>query len=244
MPTPKKVRLADSFGRSHEKSPSMQRPALSFATVQWPLDDSMDMVKVLTERRFNANVHAAVQAIIQEDSFLPVRMWLVPEDGTLDDPDAVTAYCPTTSGILEVGFIAKRAARLYRRQLELIGLKGEAVEVLCYIEGSQHNLYPLLQIYLPADFDQFYEAGYHKDPANLPAWLSDTSPVQKRPLVKKDLSDFTYDEIRKVCCCVLKRNHRKSLPNAIERMLANWDGSEGSMANVAMRAFGVEAYEK
>jgi len=69
----------------------MQRPALSFATVQWPLDDSMDMVKVLTERRFNANVHAAVQAIIQEDSFLPVRMWLVPEDGTLDDPDAVTA---------------------------------------------------------------------------------------------------------------------------------------------------------
>ena len=95
MPTPKKVRLADSFGRSHEKSPSMQRPALSFATVQWPLDDTMDMVKVLTERRFNANVHAAVQAIIQEDSFLPVRMWLVPEDGTLDDPDAVTAYCQT-----------------------------------------------------------------------------------------------------------------------------------------------------
>ena len=50
MPTPKKVRLADSFGRGHEKSPSMQRPALSFATVQWPLDDTMDMVKVLTER--------------------------------------------------------------------------------------------------------------------------------------------------------------------------------------------------
>ena len=101
-----------------------------------------------------------------------------------------------------------------------------------------------MQIYLPADFDQLYAAGYHKDPANLPAWLSDTSPVQKRPLTKKDLSDFTYDEIRKVCCCVLKRNHRKSLPNAIERMLANWDGSEDSMANVAMRAFGVEAYEK
>ena len=40
MPTPKKVRLADSFRRSHEKSPSMQRPALSFATVQWPLDDT------------------------------------------------------------------------------------------------------------------------------------------------------------------------------------------------------------
>ena len=40
MPTPKQVRLADSFGRGHEKSPSMQRPALSFATVQWPLDDT------------------------------------------------------------------------------------------------------------------------------------------------------------------------------------------------------------
>ena len=36
MPTPKKVRWADSFGRSHEKSPSMPRPALSFATVQCP----------------------------------------------------------------------------------------------------------------------------------------------------------------------------------------------------------------
>ena len=40
MPTPKKVRLADSFGQSHEKSPSIQKPALSFATVQWPLDDT------------------------------------------------------------------------------------------------------------------------------------------------------------------------------------------------------------
>ena len=106
-------------------------------------------------------------------------MWLVPEDGTLDDPDAVTAYCPTTSGILEVGFIAKRAARLYRRQLELIGLKGETVEVLCYIEGSQHNLYPLLQIYLPADFDQLYAAGYHNDPANPVSYTHLTLPTKR-----------------------------------------------------------------
>ena len=60
----------------------------------------------------------------------------------------------------------KQAARLYRRQLVLIGLKDKAVEVLCYIKGSQHASCPLLHIYLPADFDQFYEAVYHKDPAN------------------------------------------------------------------------------
>ena len=56
----------------------MKRPEISFATVQWPLDDTLDMVKATTERRFEANIRRAVQGIIDEGSFLPSRVWLVP----------------------------------------------------------------------------------------------------------------------------------------------------------------------
>ena len=215
----------------------MKRPEISFATVQWPLDDTLDMVKATTERRFEANIRKAVQGIIDEGSFLPSRVWLVPEEGTLDDPDAVAVYFPTARGVIEVGLIAKRAGKLYRRQLELIGLKDEPIEVLGYISGGQQTRRPLVHVYLPADFDQFYETGYHKDPANHPAWLLDTSPVQKRPLTKKDGTDFTPDELRKVYCWYAKREGWKSLPDGIEQMLTDWTGDEQNMVGLAIRAF-------
>ena len=215
----------------------MKRPEISFATVQWPLDDALDMVKVTTERRFEANIRKAVQGIIDENSFLPSRAWLVPEEGTLDDPDAVAVYFPTARAVIEVGIITKRAGRLYRRQLEIIGLKGEPIEVLGYISGGQQTRRPLVHVYLPADFDQFYEIGYHKDPANHPAWLSDASPVQKRLLTKKDGTDFTPDELRKVYCWYAKREGWKSLPDGIEQMLTSWTGDEQNMVGVAIRAF-------
>ena len=215
----------------------MKRPEISFATVQWPLDDTLDMVKATTERRFEANIRRAVQGIIDEGSFLPSRAWLVPEEGTLDDPDAVAVYFPTPRGVIEVGIITKRAGRLYRRQLELIGLKDEPIEVLGYISGGQQTRRPLVHVYLPADFDQFYETGYHKDPANHPAWLLDASPVQKRPLTKKDGTDFTPDELRKVYCWYAKRKGWKSLPDGIEQMLTSWTGDEQNMVGVAIRAF-------
>ena len=139
--------------------------------------------------------------------------------------------------MIEVGIITKRAGRLYRRQLELIGLKDEPIEVLGYISGGQQTRRPLVHVYLPADFDQFYETGYHKDPANHPAWLLDTSPVQKRPLTKKDGTDFTPDELRKVYCWYAKREGWKSLPDGIEQMLTDWTGDEQNMVGVAIRAF-------
>ena len=215
----------------------MQRPAISFAPVQWPLDDKLDMVKATTERRFEANIRKAVQGIIDENSFLPSRAWLVPEEGTLDDPDAVAVYFPTARAVIEVGIITQRAGRLYRRQLEVIGLKGEPIEVLGYISGGQQTRRPLVHVYLPADFDQFYEIGSHKDPANHPAWLSDASPVQKRLLTKKDGTDFTPDELRKVYCWYAKREGWKSLPDGIEQMLTSWTGDEQNMVGVAIRAF-------
>ena len=197
----------------------MKKPQLSFAKVQWPLDDQLDTVRVTGEKQLAKQVTAAARALVIEDSFHPARAWLVFEDGNTDDPNAIAVYFPTSRGAFHVGYLLKSTARVYRLQMESLGRKGETLEVLGCICISSREERASVMLDLPADFHEFCRQGYHKDPANRPAWLSDISPIRKRLVTCPDGSDFTADELRKMNCWFSRRHGRASLPKFIEKNL-------------------------
>jgi hypothetical protein len=212
-------------------------PRLSFAEVLWPLDDKLAMLKCTVERRFQKNCEVACREILEEGSFLPARAILLPEDGTLDDPHAVSIYALTKKAGLEVAVIRGRTASLYRRQLEVIGYANEPVEVLMSIQGSLRTQKFAVGINLPEDFDEYVLQGYHTDPANRPTWLSDPSPVQKRRITRTDGGDFTPDEQRKICCWKAKQTGKSSMPRVIENAVAKGAAFEHELFGLAIKAF-------
>ncbi len=76
----------------------MNKPHISVVSVLWPLDEKLGLLKVRTERRFHKNIARVTEAIADEDSFLPPKAWLVPENDHLDSPDHVAV--PEPSGLV------------------------------------------------------------------------------------------------------------------------------------------------
>jgi hypothetical protein len=115
---------------------SLPIPRLSFAEVQWPLGSRFDMVMCVVERRFQRNCQIAFREIREAGSVLPARAILLPEEGTLDEPNAASVYVLTKKVGLEVALIRGRTASLHRRQLEIIGCPNEPIEILISIAAS------------------------------------------------------------------------------------------------------------
>jgi hypothetical protein len=103
------------------------------------------MVKATTEWRFEANIRRAVQGINDENSFLPSRVWLVPEEGTLDDPDAVAIYFPTARGVIEVIDTFRLLDQLFEFPVDRVE-PGFDLGVLGVIAGRREELQRLLDL--------------------------------------------------------------------------------------------------
>jgi hypothetical protein len=115
-----------------------------------------------------------------------------------------------------------------------LGRAGETLEVLGSIVRGATSTRASVAIYLPVDFDELVRTGYHENPLNSPAWLSDGVPVRAEAVAKQD---FTLDELRKIYCWSAKRHFLPSLPNAIEDELRRWQGEEFQPVGKAIREF-------
>lgn len=211
----------------------MNKPQISFASVLWPLDEKLGLLKVRTERRFHKNIARVTEAIADDDAFLPPKAWLVPEDDHPDSPDHVAVWVLTIRGMYEVGYLPGRVATMYRKQLGLVGLAGATIEVTGRTCGGPGFSDPTVHVYLPDDFDLLVEAGHHEKPENNPAWLRDGNPVRKRPAG----CDYTADELRKIYCWAARKERWSYLPDRIEWHVSRWDRDPVVNVSLAIKLF-------
>lgn len=204
------------------------RPPFSLAHVRWireseEKDEDGDtyiscaqMFDVVGEQYRLSHITSAQQAITDGGTFLPPVFWLVPDDANAHDPNAVAVYAVVKKCAIHVGFLPRGSAAHFRQSMTTLGRRGEALEVRGCITVSKGGPHPNVRLNLPWLFAELVASGFADDPANRPNWLSDGTPVRKRPYSGPRAAGFTDAELCKIYCWYGHQNGWFLLPDAVE----------------------------
>jgi hypothetical protein len=177
---------------------------------------SEEMFDTVGEQYRLPSVTAAKQAITEAGAFLPPIFWLVPDNNNEHDANAVAVYAVVQRAAIHVGFLPRSGAVHFRESMASLGRPGETLEVRGCITQSNSNPHPNVRLNLPWLFADLVRGGFADDPANSPRWLSDATPVGKRPYVGPRAASFSDDELCKIYCWYGHQNGWFLLPDAVE----------------------------
>jgi hypothetical protein len=183
------------------------------------------MMDVVGEQYRLSAINAAQKAITAAESFLPPIFWLVPDNENQHDANAVAAYSVVANCAIHVGFLPRESAVRFRESMASIGRPGQSLEVRGCITQSKTASHPNVRLNLPQNFAQLVMQGFAEDPANTPGWLSDPSPVRKRPHAGRRAAAFSDAELCKIYCWYGHQNGWFLLPDAVEDAAAGFRAS-------------------
>ena len=200
-------------------------PLLSLTHVRWiteiqdPDDEdafeSVEMFDVVGEQHRTKSILSAAMTIAKEGTFQPARFWLMPDDENEHDDQAVKVYATAKGRAFHVGFLPRRQAKDFRSGMLDIDRDGESLEVLGCITSGKSASHPNARLYLPATFADDVQSGYVDDSDNHPEWLTDTSPIPRRPPARR-ADAFTDIELCKIYCLFAKTKLWINFPGEVE----------------------------
>ena len=215
--------------------------------VRWP--DDLEMYDVVGESFRLKQVCEAENHIRTHAQFIPHRSCMVPMEDMPDHPNAVGVFFVHASRdwlgrrkdvSVHVGFLPSEQAKKFRRDMKALGYAGYCMECAGCVLNSDKTEHPSVRVYVPLKFAALAKKGFLDDIANSPKWLSDATPVLRKPATTSRGGGYSDDELRKLFCYQAQQRGWNSLPDRAENSLAELRGLGAGALHFAVREWGTE----